>query len=205
MTDFKLKLDNIALTQVRSNTGYSAGIMVNAASVLQENLKSPWVKSTISLNSYDKADWATTPQANKVGVAVVVRNPEGAGFRTIVNPKMSIGGIAGESGKSDSLDTTVGSTFIEAEVVFPAGKGITPTVVAARSRRSSKPTVAAKPAEIPPITDVTGKDAAQSAMVGLTFQGTNNFTGTIQKPSGVSFKLPTGLNDFDFLKNPLKF
>jgi hypothetical protein len=205
MTDFKLKLDNIALAQVRSNTGYSAGIMVNAASVLQENLKSPWVKSTLSLNAYDKADWATTPQANKVGVAVVVRNPEGAGFRTIVNPKMSIGGIAGESGKSDSLDTSVGSTFIEAEVIFPAGKGIAPTVVAARSRRSSQPTVAAKAAELPPVTDATGKDTTQSAMVGLTFQGTNNFTGTIQKMTGESLKMPAGLKDFSFLKNPLKF
>ena len=109
---FRSKLEKIGLEQVRGNTNYSSGILVNGSSVVQNYLANPWIKSTTSLNAYEKNDWATAAQANKVGMAVVYRSPEGADFRTVVNPKMSFSGVASSVGKMGTLAPEIGRAHV---------------------------------------------------------------------------------------------
>ena len=207
MNDVTMRMDEIGKIQVRNNPSYSSGILVNAGDVIAEFSQSPWIRSTTSLNLYDKDAWAERVKACKVGFAVVYKSPEGADYRTVLNPKASWAGVANNAGKDQALNPGLATgELIEAELNFAAGKTVMPTIVAGRTtKQPGGGTLTPTATNVEPaIVGANGITVDPPLTLGLTSQGTNNKTGTTMVPNGVvQTAKPNTAKTINNLKGPI--
>jgi hypothetical protein len=200
MSDYKDQLDKNNIKNIRENLTYTSGILVNAGDVVAEFAKSPWMRSTTSINLYSEESWAQKAKASKIGFAVVCRSSEGVDYRTIFNPKVSWAGLAGNTGKTGDFNSELlRDNFIEAEINFAAGRIQMPTIIAGRTKKQPRGgtltndvgTPAPMVGDIGPTPEgsklgaqqvpenwKSNKEKPQTPGLTKTSQGTNNATGT---------------------------